>query len=40
MDIWESLKSRQSAVEDRPLLVLFEQSDRAEEFSASTKTAT
>ena len=33
MDIWESLKSRQNAVADRPLLALFEKQDRATDFA-------
>ena len=33
MDIWESLKSRQNAVAERPLLALFEKQDRATDFA-------
>ena len=36
MDNWESLKSRQNAVADRPLLALFEDADRATEFTVQT----
>ncbi|AXI46750.1 glucose-6-phosphate isomerase [Sulfitobacter sp. SK012] len=34
MDIWTKLKSRQDAIKDRPILALFEGTDRAENFSA------
>ena len=37
MDIWETLKSRHSAIADRPLLALFEEDDRAETFSVQTQ---
>ena len=36
MDIWKSLKSRQSAVADRPLLALFEEDGRASDFVIET----
>jgi glucose-6-phosphate isomerase len=36
MEIWDSLKSRQSAVVDRPLLALFEDENRADEFAVQT----
>ncbi len=36
MDPWTTLASRQSAIADRPILALFEEPDRAQEFSAQT----
>ncbi len=37
MDIWNSLKSRESAVKDRPLLALFEEPGRADDFVVQTE---
>ncbi|MGB3245538.1 MAG: glucose-6-phosphate isomerase, partial [Sulfitobacter sp.] len=37
MKTWESLKSRHKAITDRPLLALFEEPDRAENFSVQTQ---
>ncbi|MGC1497257.1 MAG: glucose-6-phosphate isomerase [Sulfitobacter sp.] len=36
MSVWENLKSRQSAVAGRPLLALFEEKDRAADFTVET----
>ncbi len=36
MNIWKSLKSRQAAVKERPLLALFEEQDRAADFVVQT----
>ncbi|MGJ8616976.1 MAG: glucose-6-phosphate isomerase [Sulfitobacter sp.] len=36
MEIWKSLKSRQAALTDRPLLALFEEGDRAADFVVQT----
>jgi len=36
MDIWTTLASRQTAIVDRPILALFEDPDRAAQFSAQT----
>ncbi|KIN65098.1 Glucose-6-phosphate isomerase [Sulfitobacter noctilucicola] len=37
MDIWDTLRTRQDAIAERPILALFEGTDRAAEFSLSTQ---
>ena len=37
MDIWNTLKTRHAAIADRPLLALFEDTDRADAFSVQTQ---
>ena len=37
MDIWTKLQSRQAAIAERPLLALFEQGGRADDFSVQTQ---